>query len=33
LVEDKNFYNNSGIDFSAIVRAVINNFKTEQKIE
>ena len=33
LMEDKNFYNNSWIDFSAIIRAIINNFKTEEKIE
>jgi len=33
LIEDKNFYNNSWIDFSAIWRAVVNNFKTNEKIE
>ncbi len=33
LIEDKNFYNNSWIDFSAIFRAIINNFKSSEKIE
>ena len=33
LMEDKNFYNNSWIDFSAITRAIINNFKSDKKIE
>jgi membrane carboxypeptidase/penicillin-binding protein PbpC len=32
-MEDKNFYNNYWIDFSAIWRAIINNFKTNKKIE
>ena len=33
LIEDKNFYKNSWIDFYAITRAIINNFKSDKKIE
>jgi len=33
LMEDKNFYSNLWIDFSAIFRAIINNLKSDKKIE
>ena len=33
LMEDKNFYSNIWIDFSAIFRAIINNLKSDKKIE
>ena len=33
LMEDKDFYKNSWIDFYAITRAIINNFKSDKKIE
>lgn len=32
-IEDKNFYNNSWIDFSAIIRAIYNNIKSYDTIE
>lgn len=32
-VEDKRFYNHTGVDFIGVVRAIINNFKAKSMVE